>query len=112
MDKYKSWSEIEFRAYLFLYAADSNFEYNAEEKSFIESKFDLKTLETIKSETDDLNDFQRSMIITDYIKLNKINQRKLNQMLEEIKEVYFADGKFDQYEQSIFKMLTKKMKAR
>ncbi len=36
MDKYKSWNEKEFRAYLFLYAADSNFEYNAEEKSFIE----------------------------------------------------------------------------
>ena len=37
MGKYKSWTEREFRAYLFLYAADSNFEYNAEEKSFIES---------------------------------------------------------------------------
>ena len=39
MGKYKSWSEKEFRAYLFLYAADSNFEYNAEEKSFIEAPF-------------------------------------------------------------------------
>ena len=28
MGKYKSWTEREFRAYLFLYAADSNFEYN------------------------------------------------------------------------------------
>ena len=45
MGKHKNWSEKEFRAYLFLYAADSNFEYNAEEKSFIESKFDSKTLE-------------------------------------------------------------------
>ena len=44
MTKYKDWTEDEFRAYLFLYAADSNFEYNAEEKSFIESKFDLKTI--------------------------------------------------------------------
>ena len=72
MGKYKSWSEKEFRAYLFLYAADSNFEYNADEKSFIESKFDSKTLETIKYETDGLNDFQRSKIITDYIKLKNI----------------------------------------
>ena len=112
MDNYKSWNEKEFRAYLFLYAADSNFEYNAEEKSFIESKFDLKTLEAIKSETDDLNDFQRSKIITDYIKLKNIKQKKLDQMLDEIKEVYLADGRFDQYEQSIFKMLKKKMKAK
>ena len=112
MGKYKSWSEKEFRAYLFLYAADSNFEYNVEEKSFIESRFNSKTLETIKSETDDLNDFQRSKIITDYIKLKNIKQKKLDQMLDEIKEVYLADGRFDQYEQSIFKMLTKKMKAK
>ena len=60
MGKYKSWSEKEFRAYLFLYAADSNFEYNAEEKSFIESKFDVKTLERIKSETDGLGDYRYS----------------------------------------------------
>ena len=111
MGKHKKLSEKEFRAYLFLYAADSNFEYNAEEKSFIESKFDVKTLETIKSETDDFNDFQRSKIITDYIKLKNM-AKKLDQMLDEIKEVYLADGRFDQYEQSIFKMLKKKMKAK
>ena len=78
MGKYKSWSEKEFRAYLFLYAADSNFEYNAEEKSFIESKFDLKTLETIKSIIDDLNDFHKSKIITDYIKLKKNIKQKIS----------------------------------
>ena len=112
MDKYKSWSEKEFRAYLFLYAADSNFEYNAAEKSLIESKIDSKTIESIKSATDDLDDFQRSKIITDYIKLKNIKQKKLDQMLNEIKEVYNADGRFDQYEQSIFKMLTKQMKTK
>ena len=112
MDKYKTWSEKEFRAYLFIYAADSNFEYNNEEKSFIESKIGSKTIESIKSETDDLNDFQRSKIITDYIKLKNIKQKKLDQMLNEIKEVYLVDGRFDQYEQSVFKMLTKKMKTK
>ena len=33
-------------------------------------------------------------------------------MLDELKEVYLADGMFDQYEQSVFRMLTKKMKAK
>ena len=60
MTKYKDWTEDEFRAYLFLYAADSNFEYHEEEKSFIESKFDSETLKKIKEQTDDLNDYQRS----------------------------------------------------
>ena len=44
MTKYKDWTDDEFKAYLFLYAADSNFEYHEKEKSFIESKFDSDIL--------------------------------------------------------------------
>ena len=51
-----------------------------------------------------------NLLKNDYIKLKNIKQKKLDQMLDEIKEVYLADGRFDQYEQSIFKMLKKKMK--
>ena len=40
MNNYKNWTELEFKAYLCLYAADSNFEYNADERKLIESKFD------------------------------------------------------------------------
>ena len=43
-----------------------------------------------------------------FISIKNIKQKKLDQMLDEIKEVYLADGRFDQYEQSIFKMLKKK----
>ena len=45
MNNYKNWTELEFKAYLCLYAADSNFEYNADERKLIESKFDVKTIE-------------------------------------------------------------------
>ena len=111
MAKYNDWTENEFRAYLFLYAADSNFEYHAAEKSFIESKFDSEILKKIKEQTDDLNDYQRSQIITEYIKINDYSQEQLDDMLKQLKEVYQVDGKFDQYEQSIFNMLTKIMKV-
>ena len=111
MAKYNDWTDNEFRAYLFLYAADSNFEYNAEEKSFIESKFDTEILKNIKEQTDDLNDYQRSQIITEYIKISNYNQDELDDMLRQVKEVFQIDGKFDQYEKSIFKMLKKIMKV-
>ena len=42
MNNYKKWTELEFKAYLCLYAADSNFEYNADERKLIDSKFDAK----------------------------------------------------------------------
>ena len=102
MGDHTNWSEEEFKAYLCLYAAESNFE--------IHSKFSSETIEKIKEETDDLNDYQRSQIIAAYIKEKDYNQEKLDEMLSEIKEVYFADGKFDQYEQSIYNMLKKIMK--
>ena len=52
-----------------------------------------------------MNDFQRSQIITDYIKSKSYNEKQLDELLSEIKEIYFADGNFDQYEQSIYNML-------
>ena len=107
MGKHTNWSDEEFKAYLCLYAAESNFEIHAEEKRLIDSKFSLETIEKIKEETDDLNDYQRSQIITGYIKEKTTFQEQLEDMLSDIKEVYFADGKFDQYEQSIYNMLKK-----
>ena len=101
MGDHTNWSEEEFKAYLCLYAAESNFEIHADEKSLIDSKFSPETIEKIKEETDDLNDYQRSQIIAGYIKEKDYNQEKLDEMLSEIKEVYFADGKFDQYEQHL-----------
>ena len=68
-------------------------------------------MKKIKEQTDDLNDYQRSQIITEYIKMNDYNQDQLDKMLKQVKEVYLVDGKFDQYEQSIFNMLTKIMKV-
>ena len=63
MGDHTNWSEEEFKAYLCLYAAESNFEIHAEEKRLIDSKFSPETIEKIKEETDDLNDYQRSQII-------------------------------------------------
>jgi len=111
MNNYKNWTELEFKAYLCLYAADSNFEYNADERKLIESKFDVKTIEKVTSESDNLNDHQRSSIINQYVSLKKYNQKQIDALLSEVKEVYLADGNFDKYEQSIFKMLKKIMKV-
>ena len=107
MGNYIKWSEEEFKAYLCLYAADSNFEYHVEEKKLIESKFSSEIIDKIKEETDDLNDHQRSHIIVDYVKSKNYTQDQIDELLQEMKEVYLSDGSFDQYEQSIYNMLKK-----
>jgi|TARA_B110000263_G_C15183493_1_gene452688 hypothetical protein len=110
MGNYINWTEEEFKAYLCIYAADSNFEYHIEEKKLIESKFSSETIDKIKEETDDLNDYQRSHIIVEYVKSKDYTQAQLEKMLAEMKEVYLSDGNFDKYEQSIYNMLKKIMK--
>lgn len=110
MGNYINWTEEEFKAYLCIYAADSNFEYHIEEKKLIESKFSSETIDKIKEETDDLNDYQRSHIIIEYVKSKDYTQAQLEKMLAEMKEVYLSDGNFDKYEQSIYNMLKKIMK--
>ena len=80
-------------------------------KSAIESKFDVKTIEKVTSESENLNDHQRSSIINQYVSIKKYNQKQIDALLSDVKEVYLADGNFDKYEQSIFKMLKKIMKA-
>ena len=50
MGDHINWSEEEFKAYLCLYAAESNFEIHADEKSLIDSKFSPETIEKIKED--------------------------------------------------------------
>mgnify|MGYP001159519387 FL=1 len=111
MGNYINWTEEEFKAYLCIYAAESNFEYHIEEKKLIESKFSPETINKINEETGDLNDYQRSHIIVEYVKSKDYSQAQIKKMLAEMKEVYLSDGNFDKYEQSIFNMLKKIMKT-
>ena len=109
MGKYKSWSEKSSELIYFYMLLTQILNITLKKNLLLSRNLIQKLLRPIKSETDDLNDFQRSKIITDYIKLKNIKQKKLDQMLDEIKEVYLADGRFDQYEQSIsFKVADKK----
>ena len=111
MGNYINWTEEEFKAYLCIYAAESNFEYHIEEKKLIELKFSPETINKIKEETDDLNDYQRSHIIVEYVRSKDYSQEQIEEMLAEMKEVYLSDGNFDKYEQSIYNMLKKIMKT-
>ena len=89
MGKYKSWTEKEFRAYLFFYAADSNYEYNAEEKAIIETKLESKTLPTADEafifEISEKN--EDSMILTWSLKENCFLYKEKFKLVAEGKEI-------------------------
>ena len=111
MRNYTNWTEEEFKAYLLIYASESNYEVTIEEKELIDFSFDEQIIDKIKSEVNNLNDYQKSQIIVEYIKLKKYDQNQLDKLLDEVKNMYEIDGQFDLYEQSIFNMLKKLLKV-
>ena len=111
MMEYLNWTKEEFKAFLLLYAAQTNFIETQEEIEYIESKFPNEIINRTRKEINKLNDYQKSEIIVNQIKSNEYVQSDLDEILLEIKELYKSDGVFDSLEQSMFSMLEKLLKV-
>ena len=111
MTEYLNWTKEEFKAFLLLYAAQTNFIETQEEIEYIESKFPNEIINRTRKEINKLNDYQKSEIIVNQIKSNEYVQSDLDEILLEIKELYKSDGVFDSLEQSMLAMLEKLLKV-
>ena len=110
MTEHLNWTKEEFKAFLLLYAAQTNFVETQEEIDFIESRFPSEIIDKIRKEINKLNDYEKSKIIVSQIQSNEYAQSDLDEILVEIKELYKSDGVFDPVEQSIFSMLNRLLK--
>jgi len=111
MIEHLNWTKEEFKAFLLLFAAQTNFIETQEEIEYIESKFPNEIINRTRKEINKLNDYQKSEIIVNQIKSNEYVQSDLDEILLEIKELYKTDGVFDSLEQSMFSMLEKLLKV-
>ena len=111
MIEHLNWTKEEFKAFLLLYAAQTNFIETQEEIEYIESKFPNEIINRTRKEINKLNDYQKSEIIVNQIKSNEYVQSDLDEILLEIKELYKSDGVFDSLEQSMLAMLEKLLKV-
>ncbi len=111
MIEHLNWTKEEFKAFLLLYAAQTNFIETQEEIEYIESKIPDEIINKIRKEINKLNDYQKSEIIVNQIKSNHYVQKDLDKILAEIKELYKSDGVFDSIEQSMLAMLEKLLKV-
>ena len=105
-----TWSYNEFKAYLLLFAAESNQVITEEEIDFIETQFDAVLIKTVQKEINKDNDFQRIQKIMAYIEQNNLSKKDLDGLLKEIHTVYQSDGTFDSVEQGVFQFLEKLFK--
>ena len=111
MTEHLNWTKEEFKAFLLLFAAQTNFIETQEEIEYIESKFPNEIINRTRKEINKLNDYQKSEIIVNQIKSNEYVESDLDKILLEIKELYKSDGVFDSLEQSMFSMLEKLLKV-
>jgi len=105
-----TWSYDQFKAYLLIFAAESNQVITTEEKDYIEAQFDSLLIKTVQKEINKDNDFQRIQKIMAYIEQNNLSKTDLDELLKEIHTVYQSDGKFDSVEQGVFQFLEKLFK--
>ena len=105
-----TWSYNEFKAYILIFAAESNQVITEEEKDLIEDQFDALLIKTVQKEINKDNDFQRLQKIMAYIEENNLSKTDLDEILKEIHAVYQSDGKFDLIEQGVFQFLEKLFK--
>ena len=57
-----NFTEEEFKAYLLIYAAQTNFIESDEETEFIDSRFSKDIISKVRREINNLNDYQRIQI--------------------------------------------------
>ena len=104
------WSQQEFKAYILLYAANSNQNVTDEEKAFIESKFDKLTLTKMSKELDLDNDYQRLQKILKCINQFNCTDADIDKLLEAVKFISTTDGTIDVVEQSTHSFLSRMLK--
>jgi len=105
-----TWSYDQFKAYLLIFAAESNQVITTEEKDYIEAQFDALLVKTVQKEINKDNDFKRIQKIMAYIEQNNLSKTDLDELLKEIYTIYQSDGKFDSVEQGVFQFLEKLFK--
>lgn len=102
-----NWTRKEFVAYVLLYAAHCNHIEDTKEQDYILSRVDKKTFHKIHtevvvdSETENLNKIQQ------YLLENKFTETEKENLLRDIKKVFFADGSVDNLEKKVFSILKK-----
>ena len=97
-----TWDKKEFKAYILLHCSQADFEESNAERGMIVSKVGKENYNHIHEEIEKDNDYTRVQKIMATSKRLNYNHEE---MVADMKEVFFADGTFDQVEKGVFLML-------
>jgi hypothetical protein len=104
------WTNLEFQTYVLLYAAHCNYIETEEERNYILSKVDEETFNKIHNEIVNDDEFEATEKIKNYIQYQDFSETQKDELLRDIKQVFFADGSVDVSEKKVFLYLKKILK--
>ena len=111
MDKVASnWNDEKFKAYVMVYAAQSDQVETEDEIDYLESNFDQALLKEVYKEINQDNDYSRIQKIMSFVENNNYSENDLKGLLVEIKKMYMCDGSFGAAEQMVYTSLQKLFK--
>ena len=105
-----TWTKNELIAYILLFAANSDYDESNTERNVIISKVDMNSFQKIHHEFENDNDYQSIQKIITGIKTHNYTQNDIDQLLADLKALFFADGEFDVLEKNMFLFLKKIIK--
>ncbi|WP_348727292.1 hypothetical protein [Tenacibaculum sp. 190130A14a] len=101
------WTKREFEIYVLLFAAHCNYIETEEERNYILAKVDEVTYNKMHTEIVAESDHTNLEKIKLYLKENKYSENEKDDLIRDIKEVFFADGTVDAMERKVFGVLQK-----
>lgn len=105
------WTREEFKAYILIYAAQSNFFETEEEKEFIQSRVSRETYKKIHRELDHDNDYQSIQKILYNLEKFEYSRKETERLVKNIQKVFLADGEIDLLESNFYRALKRLLEA-
>lgn len=99
------WTKREFKAYLLAYAANSNFFESEEESECIHKLVSDSQYNAIHRELSKDNDYQSIQKIMYNLKKYNYTKDQIHDLVNDIQEMFMADGEFDLLESNFLMML-------
>ena len=106
-----NWSKNEFKAYLFLYAAQADYIITDTEKDIIEELVDKRQYHKIFRELENDNDIVSIKKIEYNLKKFNYSKNEKEQLLVEINNLFLSDGNYNQLEKMLFHFFERIFKA-
>ncbi|EDM44582.1 hypothetical protein SCB49_13460 [unidentified eubacterium SCB49] len=95
------WNKDDLRVYILLYCANADLITKEEELEYITGKINSAKYNEIKKEFKNDNDYQSIQKIEESIGHLGYDKAQLEQLVVEIKELFWSDGQFDSVERAI-----------